>query len=228
MKYRSDFVTNSSSSSYLVYSINSKTLYDIVKSFKEELEEIEKNENKDFDYEYSLLNSISLNPDNCVCLEGEYYTDIYAETLEELVVSLIDLLKDCMYGYGYGDYDENGEFKADENYKDKIDLRFISAVEDKKDSILEDVNDLSIVSSDIGWGGDDDTRYDPSSYDDDTLEEMYQNIAEGNGISIDEARERDDLFAEYVGSKTSVSETTYKYNFGAQVVEDSYSYSLED
>ena len=93
MKYRSDFVTNSSSSSFVVAEINSKTLAEIISKFKDELEK-----------EYtSILNKVD---GDLVSLSAEDYIGP-PENVSEIVNVVAQLF--CYEVYIPGTYEDKEE-----------------------------------------------------------------------------------------------------------------------
>ena len=234
MKYRSDFVTNSSSSSYLSFTIKSNMLYKIISSFKEEYEKILKKkldmlQNKNaYGTIYSILNYLVLDEkDNSISMEeNEYYID-EPDSLGDILNILINLIADNLDCRGYISYDMNNNIIY-ETDNDDIDVKLLKELTSHFDDIVKDISEAYGECSDIGWGGDDDTRYYKESYDESQLLEIYKDMAKQMGRTVEDVMDDDDAFSEYVGDKTSVHKTTFRYNFGAELMEVDYEYCLED
>lgn len=234
MKYRSDFVTNSSSSSYLSFTIKSNMLYKIISSFKEEYEKKLKKkldtlqDKSDYENVYSILNHLILDEkENSISMEeNEYYID-EPDSLGDILNILINLIKDNLNYQNLISYDDQGNILCDES-SDVIDFRLLKELEANFDSIVKDITEAFGECSEVGWGGDDDTRYYKESYDESQLLEIYKDMAKQMGRTVEDVMDDDDAFSEYVGDKTSVHSTNFKYNFGAGVMEVDFEYHLED
>ena len=234
MKYRSDFVTNSSSSSYLSFTIKSNMLYKIISSFKEEYEKKLKKkldtlqDKSDYENVYSILNHLILDEkENSISMEeNEYYID-EPDSLGDILNILINLIKDNLDYQNLISYDDQGNILCDES-SDVIDFRLLKELEANFDSIVKDITEAFGECSEVGWGGDDDTRYYKESYDESQLLEIYKDMAKQMGRTVEDVMDDDDAFSEYVGDKTSVHSTNFKYNFGAGVMEVDFEYHLED
>lgn len=234
MKYRSDFVTNSSSSSYLSFTIKSNMLYKIISSFKEEYEKKLKKkldtlqDKSDYENVYSILNHLILDEkENSISMEeNEYYID-EPDSLGDILNILINLIKDNLNYQNLISYDDQGNILCDES-SDVIDFRLLKELEANFDSIVKDITEAFGECSEVGWGGDDDTRYYKESYDESQLLEIYKDMAKQMGRTVEDVMDDDDAFSEYVGDKTSVHKTTFRYNFGAELMEVDYEYCLED
>lgn len=234
MKYRSDFVTNSSSSSYLSFTIKSNMLYKIISSFKEEYEKKLKKkldtlqDKSDYENVYSILNHLILDEkENSISMEeNEYYID-EPDNLGDILNILINLIKDNLDCQNLISYDDQDNILCDES-SDVIDFRLLKELEANFDSIVKDITEAFGECSEVGWGGDDDTRYYKESYDESQLLEIYKDMAKQMGRTVEDVMDDDDAFSEYVGDKTSVHKTTFRYNFGAELMEVDYEYCLED
>lgn len=234
MKYRSDFVTNSSSSSYLSFTIKSNMLYKIIASFKEEyVKKLKKKldtlqDRSDYENVYSILNHLILDErDNSISIEeNEYYID-EPDSLSDILNILINLIADNLDCRGYISYDMNNNIIY-ETDNDDIDVKLLKELTSHFDDIVKDISEAYGECSDIGWGGDDDTRYYKESYDESQLLEIYKDMAKQMGRTVEDVMDDDDAFSEYVGDKTSVHKTTFRYNFGAELMEVDYEYGLED
>lgn len=234
MKYRSDFVTNSSSSSYLSFTIKSNMLYKIISSFKEEYEKKLKKkldtlqDKSDYENVYSILNHLILDEkENSISMEeNEYYID-EPDSLGDILNILINLIADNLDCRGYISYDMNNNIIY-ETDNDDIDVKLLKELTSHFDDIVKDISEAYGECSDIGWGGDDDTRYYKESYDESQLLEIYKDMAKQMGRTVEDVMDDDDAFSEYVGDKTSVHKTTFRYNFGAELMEVDYEYCLED
>lgn len=234
MKYRSDFVTNSSSSSYLSFTIKSNMLYKIISSFKEEYEKKLKKkldtlqDKSDYENVYSILNHLILDEkENSISMEeNEYYID-EPDSLGDILNILINLIKDNLDCQNLISYDDQDNILCDES-SDVIDFRLLKELEANFDSIVKDITEAFGECSEVGWGGDDDTRYYKESYDESQLLEIYKDMAKQMGRTVEDVMDDDDAFSEYVADKTSVYSTNFKYNFGAGVMEVDFEYHLED
>lgn len=234
MKYRSDFVTNSSSSSYLSFTIKSNMLYKIISSFKEEyVKKLKKKldilqDKSDYENVYSILNHLILDEkENSISMEeNEYYID-EPDSLGDILNILINLIKDNLDCQNLISYDDQDNILCDES-SDVIDFRLLKELEANFDSIVKDITEAFGECSEVGWGGDDDTRYDKESYDESQLLEIYKDMAKQMGRTVEDVMDDDDAFSEYVGDKTSVHKITFRYNFGAELMEVDYEYCLED
>lgn len=234
MKYRSDFVTNSSSSSYLSFTIKSNMLYKIISSFKEEyVKKLKKKldtlqDKSDYENVYSILNHLILDEkENSISMEeNEYYID-EPDSLGDILNILINLIKDNLDYQNLISYDDQGNILCDES-SGVIDFRLLKELEANFDSIVKDITEAFGECSEVGWGGDDDTRYYKESYDESQLLEIYKDMAKQMGRTVEDVMGDDDAFSEYVADKTSVYSTNFKYNFGAGVMEVDFEYHLED
>lgn len=206
MKIRTDFVTNSSSSSFIAMKFESNTLVEIFERFQKEIVD-DKNERHPcagFDVEDGVVEYRE---------DESGYWDDGPEKLHEALNILISF----MYSWGETPLEisnkesDNQKVDLSEYEKEDTILRHKMAKEifEKRNEIMEDMQFAEVVTGSVGWGGDDDTRYYESSYDSDTLQQIREAIAENNGIEIEDITE--DMFCEYVGDFMSVDENTYTF-----------------
>lgn len=206
MKKRLGFVTNSSSSSFIMMKIQSKELSDVLKEFADELGD---------ECGIRVLNFYDI--DN----EIEIFED---EAYMELAIDFKtpgDII-DCVAGYfDYDFYENNYRFAGDgkpmEDYESEEDFLELEEFSEMTQRLMEKRQELadSIVKAEItsggsGWQGDDDSRYYREWYDEESLEMILENIAEQNGCEPDEVD--DDMFCDYVGDQISEYEETVSYD----------------
>lgn len=206
MKVRTDFVTNSSSSSFIAMKFESNTLCEIFERFQKEIvnDDKERHPCAGFDVEDGI---VEYREDEC-----GYFDDGPTSLRDAL-----NVLLQFMYRWGETPLEiskkesENKKVDLSEYEKEGTLLRHKMAKEifEKRNDIMEDMQFAEIVTGDVGWGGDDDTRYYEDSYDSDTLQEIREAIAERNGVEIEDIT--DDMFSDYVGDFMSVSEDTYTF-----------------
>ena len=206
MKIRTDFVTNSSSSSFIAMKFESNTLVEIFERFQKEIVD-DKNERHPcagFDVEDGIV---------------EYREDEsgYWDDGPEKLYEALNILISFMYRWGETPLEisknesDNQKVNLSEYEKEDTILRHKMAKEifEKRNEIMEDMQFAEVVTGSVGWGGDDDTRYYEGSYDAETLQQIRESIAENNGVEIEDITE--DMFCEYVGDFMSVDENTYTF-----------------
>ena len=226
MKVRADFVTNSSSSSFIAMKFESNTLCEIFERFQKEIvdDKTERHPCAGFDIDDGI---VEYREDEC-----GYFDDGPTSLRDAL-----NVLLQFMYRWGETPLEiskkesENKKVDLSEYEKEGTLLRHKMAKEifEKRKDIMKDMQFAEVVTGDVGWGGDDDTRYYEDSYDSDTLQEIREAIAERNNIAIEDITDED--FADYVGDFMSVSEDTYTFKrnekTGKGHSKSNHKYSLE-
>ena len=223
MKCRVDFVTNSSSSSFVVLDINSHSFADIIRRFKDELNE----------QGWYQINELD---DSHVSLYGDEVIAQIPSDINDIVSCLARLFYEEVYvpddycteedeEYVRKEFEEKLNTVDEDDCSFSLEMRIAKDIADAKESIESDLEYIKFISGAVGWGGDDDSRYEESSYDEETLNGIYKYLAEKNHCTPEEVSYED--FCEYVGSYSSSSEDTFEYDKKTGKVEKTHDYSLD-
>ena len=190
MKVRSDFVTNSSSSSFVSISINNPMLSKIMKKYEDF-----------FLYKDDSGTKMVISDDSVEIQIEEGYCD-EPTTLDELLCSLL-----CALGLEIYDEDNIDDYSIGE---DETLVEFAKELLGNKKDILDATTHVEFTVGECGWQGDSDARYCFSNYDEETLNDIYNTIAAEKNCTPDEVTEDD--FNEYVSDKISTDERAYYYD----------------
>ena len=199
MKLRTDFVTNSSSSSFICVEIKSEKLKSIMEKYSDFIEELR---------EYVCCEEMEPQEGFYMRQDEGGYVDVPSK-----VEDVVDILATF--------FEEFAEY-CDE-FEDRI-PGFVQELRDNEKEIIDDITQIDWTYGDVGWGGDSDSRYYPENYSEDALESIYESIMEENGYESKEDVTEED-FCEYVGNQTSTEE--HRYYFDKEKGTSEYIHSFE-
>lgn len=198
MKIRSDFVTNSSSSSFVVMNVESETLSNILKKFVDELSD--------------GYISVEVNGEELVLSTEDYVEP--PEKVLDIVPAIAKLF--CYEVYipnSYEDEDEDDEAKEEFEEileEDEVYSAIAKEIIENRESIEKDLKVFSGEFSDYSYGGDSDALYHRENYDKEYLIEILEKIAEENHCTIDEID--NDAFIRYVGKYIGEDKVSVEYS----------------
>ena len=198
MKIRSDFVTNSSSSSFVVMNVESETLSNILKKFADELS--------------GGYISVEVNGKELVLSTEDYVEP--PEKVLDIVPAIAKLF--CYEVYIPNSYeDEEEEEEAKEEFEeileeDEVYSEIAKEIIENREAIEKDLKVFSGEFSDYSYGGDSDALYYRENYDEEYLNEILEKIAEENHCMIDEID--NDAFIRYVGKYIGEDKVSVDYS----------------
>lgn len=189
MKFRKDFVTNSSSSSFLAVDVESKDFVELLGRFAKGLHNI-------------FGDCLILDFDNNK-MELEYedgYCPDVPESLKGFVDSFIEFVEETSENYEEEEVEEV--------------LQLVEQLKDWKDELVELLKKGKVTweMKDCGWGGDDTSRYDKNTYSEEWLNEVYDSILSEHKELKSYDDITDEIFYDYVGNKSSNEEHIFIYD----------------
>lgn len=197
IKIRSGFVTNSSSSSFVMLEIQSPVVYEILKEFEELL--IEKIQDD--------CGFIAFYDDNIIQIHLEETYRYIPENIEEIIDCLAGLLD-----YNYSN-DWEYQYEDDEPLDPSKYPEYIQKLLAQKQEAITSIEFIKAVQGSSGWQGDDESRYDESWYEPDTLETVQSIIMEKHDYNAP-SQITDEDFSDYVGDKISIEENIFEFRDG--------------
>ena len=171
MKIRSDYVTNSSSSSYVSVWIDSPILSKIAEVYSD-----------------AVVAQKGVNPDSIPYnVKGETFEISQGEdvfpVLETVPSEPLEAYESLCQALAEG-FEYDGESRAPI-------APLVAVLASRKNEIFDDIKSISWNYTNQGWGGDHLGRYDPGYFPEETRERIWQEIAEKNGYDIS-VRNQDD------------------------------------
>ena len=231
MKIRRDFVTNSSSSSFVVCDIDNKVLSKILQKYEDifkdcELTVIASDDNVQINVEEGYIDLPDKKEDIMKCVLSLFGCECCCDWCENCEKDDCDECDgfDCKNCTAECDVDCICDYYDDETLcEDK--KAMVKEIKENMEEINKNMGDVQITLSESGWQGDSEARYEKENYDEDTLKSIYKTIATEKGCAVKDVTDED--FWEYVSDKVSLEENVFEYNKEKDIVTLFHSFDVE-